>query len=409
MPATAYARSSLSVLSMRNRHSRRQNSILISFALLALTIGGSTAAGQSSAGLSKDQVLKLLQQDPAPRVQYLVGKYGISFPLTPDVEKELTQAGATPDLIETLRKLSPTPQKPAPPPTSDLVIHAQPAEAEVYIDDERKGITSADGTLKLGNVGAGPHKLRVSRQGYHSFEMAVEVYEGKANTVVGTLQPNEPPPPEPKPVAAEPEKTAAAVHAEVAPVEKKPPPDPNDPLSPHETGIYLLDQTGGAHLKQLDAAPYSGPQPTMGRGGAFGGAFSGGFGRVKWKSVIYGSKARLRLTEKHPVFYFYFATPGGNPAGGVYAFQNASTPNEFVLAKLESKKNERDIPGSGASSSTVPGKDLVAFDYEKVGTGIYKVQPKADMAPGEYGFLYGGVLSAMGGSGLFDFGVDGKK
>jgi hypothetical protein len=37
------------------------------------------------------------------------------------------------------------------------------------------------------------------------------------------------------------------------------------------------------------------------------------------------------------------------------------------------------------------------------------VQPKADFLPGEYGFLYGGVLSAMGGSGLFDFGVDGKK
>lgn len=365
------------------------------------------AFAQTNGGLSKDQVLKLLQQDPMARVQFLVNKYGISFSLTPDVEKELTHAGATPDLLDTLRKLSPPPAKPAPPPMADLMIHAQPADAEVYVDDERKGTTSTEGTLKVSNLAPGPHKVRIARQGFHNFEMSVEVYEGKANTIVGTLQPNEPLPPEPKPVAPEPEKAKAAAPAEVAPVEKKPA-DPNDPLAPHEAGIYLVDATGGAHMAKLDPAPYSGPQPKVGRGGGFG-AFGGGFGKMKWTSVIYGSKAHLRLTDKHPTFYFYFAAPGGNPAGGSYAFQNASSPNEFILTKMESKKNERDIPGSGGASSAVPPKDLVEFSYEKVGTGIYKVQPKADFVPGEYGFLYGGVLSAMGGSGLFDFGVDGKK
>jgi hypothetical protein len=238
--------------------------------------------------------------------------------------------------------------------------------------------------------------------------MAVDVFAGKANTIVGTLQAIEAPPPEPKPTVADPEKAKAAAPPEPAPIEKKAPPDPNDPLTPHEAGIYFVDQTGGAHMTKLDAAPYSGPQPKVGRGGGFG-AFGGGFGKMKWTSVIYGGKAHLRLSDKHPTFYFYFVTPGGNPAGGSYAFQNASSPNEFVLAKLESKKNAREIPGSGGASATVPPKDLVEFAYEKVGTGIYKLQPKADFTPGEYGFLYGGVLSAMGGSGLFDFGVDGKK
>ena len=376
--------------------------VLFVFALMH-----AVAVGQSSTRLSKDQVLKLLQQDPMARVQFLVNKYGISFSMTSDVEKELTQAGATPDLLDTLRKLSPAPAKPPTPAVADLMIHAQPGEAEVYIDDERKGTTSADGALKVSNVTPGPHKLRISRQGFHNFEMAVEVYEGKANTIIGTLQPNEPPPPQPKPVVPEPEKAKVAAPAEVAPVEKKPP-DPNNPLAPHEAGIYFVDQTGGAHMTKLDAAPYSGPQPKVGRGGGFG-AFGGGFSKMKWTSVIYGSKAHLRLSDKHPTFYFYFVTPGGNPAGGSYAFQNASTPNEFILTKMESKKNERDIPGSGGASSAVPPKDLVEFAYEKVGAGIYKVQPKADFLPGEYGFLYGGVLSAMGGSGLFDFGVDGKK
>src|SRR5579864_5390704 len=238
-------------------------------ALFALAVMQAVAVGQSSTGLSKDQVLKLLQQDPMARVQFLVNKYGISFSMTPDVEKELTQAGATPDLLATFRKLSPAPAKPAAPTMADLTIHAQPGEAEVYIDDERKGTTSTDGALKVSNVTPGPHKLRISRQGYHNFEMAVEVYEGKANTIVGSLQPNEPPPPEPKPVVAEPEKAKAAAPAEAALVEKKPPPDPNDPLAPHEAGIYFVDQAAGTHMTKLDAAPYSGPQPKVGRGGGF--------------------------------------------------------------------------------------------------------------------------------------------
>ena len=58
--------------------------------------------------------MKLLQQDRMARVQFLVNEYGVSFIVTPEVEKDLTQAGATPDLLEMLRKFSPAPAKPAP-------------------------------------------------------------------------------------------------------------------------------------------------------------------------------------------------------------------------------------------------------------------------------------------------------
>jgi len=37
------------------------------------------------------------------------------------------------------------------------------------------------------------------------------------------------------------------------------------------------------------------------------------------------------------------------------------------------------------------------------------VQLKNDLGPGEYGFLFGGVLQAMGDVSLFDFGIDGGK
>lgn len=401
MPVTATGRVKLSVRQIGLRGWGR--AVLAPLSVFIMM--GAAAVGQASTGLSRDQVLKLLEQDPLPRVQFLVNKYGISFALTPEVEKELTQAGATPDLLETLRKLSPAPAKPAPPAVADLMIHAEPGGAEVYIDDERMGTTSTEGALKVTNVQPGMHKLRVSRQGYHNFESAIDVHEGKANAIVGTLQPVEPPAPEPKAVKPEPEKESAAAGSEVASGKRKPAGDPNDPLAPHEAGIYFVDPAS-AHMTKLDAAPYSGPQPTM-RGGGFG--LASGFGGMKWRSVIYGNKAHIRLTDHHPTFYFYFVTPEGNPSGGSYAFERASSPNEFVLTRMVSRKNERDIPGAGGVSPTVPPQALVEFAYEKIGIGIYKAQPKTDFAPGEYGFLYGGVLSQTGGSGLFDFGVDGKK
>jgi hypothetical protein len=76
---------------------------------------------------------------------------------------------------------------------------------------------------------------------------------------------------------------------------------------------------------------------------------------------------------------------------------------------LESKKNEREIPTKGSVTATVQANDLVPFDYEKLAPGIYKVQLKSDLGAGEYGFLFGGVLQAMGDAALYDFGIDKTK
>src|SRR5258708_6727687 len=171
-------------------------------ALIALFCFGSVfsaASQEPPKGLSKDHVIKLLKQDPAPRVQFLINKYGIAFFLTPDVEQELRDAGATPELLDTVRRLAP--QKPAevkpppPPPAPTLAINAKPGEAEVYVDDERRGQTGTDGTLKLGGLASGSHKLRISLAGFHSFEVNVELSAGQTNTVLAELQPIPPPVP----------------------------------------------------------------------------------------------------------------------------------------------------------------------------------------------------------------------
>ena len=362
-------------------------------------------------GLSEEQVVKLLKEDPAPRVEYLVNKYGIAFFFTSDAEKKLRDAGATPDLLQLIRRLAP--EKPAevkpppPPPHPTLVIHAKPGEAEVYVDDERRGQTGADGTLKFGDLASGSHKVRISMAGYHSYEVSVDLDAGETNTVVAELQPIPPPAPTKE------EARAKDIAKSTPAADQKPRGDPDDPLTPHSPGIYYLQQIGSVrHMIELAEAPPASRSLQGGRSsfGAFG-----SLGGPKWKTMIFGSNAHFRVPTGRPVFYFYASTAEADAPAPVYSLQNDpfrynSAPSGFVLVRLQSQKNTREVPMKGsAASATVDEKDTVPFDYENAAAGIYKLQVKSDLGPGEYGFLYGGMLQLMTQTRLFDFGVDKSK
>jgi len=232
-------------------------------ALIALFCSGSVfsaAAQEPPKGLSKDQVINCSKRIRLPRVQFLINKFGIAFFLTPEAELELRNAGATPDLLDTVRRLAP--QKPAeiklppPPPAPTLVINAKPGEAEVYVDDERLGQTGTDGALKLGGLAPGSHKLRISLAGFHSFEVNVELTPGQTNTVVAQLQPI------PPPVPPREEATAKDNSKPTSPEKPTPHGNPDDPLAPHAPGIYYLEQIAGAnHLVELGEAPPTSRSP----------------------------------------------------------------------------------------------------------------------------------------------------
>ena len=65
--------------------------------------------------LAKSEVIKLLQGDvPPDQVAQIARERGIAFSITPETEKELRAAGATGDLLETLRALASPPPKPQP-------------------------------------------------------------------------------------------------------------------------------------------------------------------------------------------------------------------------------------------------------------------------------------------------------
>jgi tetratricopeptide (TPR) repeat protein len=89
---------------------------LLSAMILGITMAASDTQAQSKTPLSKDDVITLLKRSVKPvEVGEMARKYGIAFRLTPGTEKDLHEAGANDDLLNTLRKLVP-PEKPVLPP-----------------------------------------------------------------------------------------------------------------------------------------------------------------------------------------------------------------------------------------------------------------------------------------------------
>lgn len=191
--------------------------------------------------------------------------------------------------------------------------------------------------------------------------------------------------------------------------------DPHDPASAHEAGIYLLEEREGQRsMTQLE--PSISTQSKS--GGFFKSAMTYGIAKIKSKAVLSNSNARLQINNGRPVFYFYFEVKnsGLSNSGNIYSASSTS-PNEFVLVKMDQKKNARELTVGqanlfGAQSGTLE-KYSRPFDYEKLASGVYKVTPRVDLDEGEYGFFYGGSTPIAGygyfGAGIspkiFDFGV----
>lgn len=184
--------------------------------------------------------------------------------------------------------------------------------------------------------------------------------------------------------------------------------DPNDPLSVHESGIYLL--TGDKKdLKELEPTVCS-----QGKTNAAAQMLVSGFINSKQKTTLSGREARLQVDASNnnpPVFYFYF-DPGKNSLNSStvsWGFQNATSPNEFMLVRLDMKKNSREITTGKAnavgSESGVDSKQVILFDYDKVAPGIYKVTPREKLKPAEYCWMYAGHTSKDQGAKVYDFGV----
>ena len=185
--------------------------------------------------------------------------------------------------------------------------------------------------------------------------------------------------------------------------------DPNDPMSPHNYGIYLYElKDGQPKMTQL--------MPNVSAQNRTGGGFTAavtpfGLGKVKTKANLPGRNASLQITDTMPVFYFYLDLSSGglNTASGI-----PSTPNEFTLVRFNQRSDNREVTISKANSWGAKGglsdEYVVALKAEDLGNGIFKITPQADLKKGEYGFYLlnsGNSNAATGmGSKFFDFGVN---
>lgn len=164
----------------------------------------------------------------------------------------------------------------------------------------------------------------------------------------------------------------------------------DDPLAPHDDGLWLVQQTAqGTKMTRLVAKD-------AGR--------SSGWNK-KTRATLYGASATLQLSGPRPTFYFYNSSET--------AEQEA---NDLVLARMEvrAEKNDRRLAVGkedffGGKKSGLDPKAYVPVTVEKVAAGIFKIVPAQDLKRGEYCFLFGRLASRealkRGDVDLFDFGV----
>ena len=174
--------------------------------------------------------------------------------------------------------------------------------------------------------------------------------------------------------------------------------DPNDPATPHDAGIYLMNEVNGERtLTMLKYALVS----------------------VKYKGlwsqhaiiILSEGSSKLIVTTKRPVFYFYFgaASEAQKEVSGMFT---SATPESFSVVPLQKDGNTRQFELNFLTNSQ--GKILVDFEFEKVGPATFKATPKSDLPDGEYciaNFFQNShnVLVLKNGSYIYDFAVKTAK
>jgi hypothetical protein len=196
--------------------------------------------------------------------------------------------------------------------------------------------------------------------------------------------------------------------------------DPNDPMTPHDSGIYVYttDHQGHPQMTALERAGYEGAKT----GDVFASAMTHGLVKAKTRAVIPGPRAGIRVTDSPAVFYFYFDNKDAGLGKTYFGVGNLSDPNQFALINLEVHKSNRETIvgqyGALGASSGSDEKSMIPFKTERVRSGLYKVTV-ADLKAGEYCFLasghaiVGGPMAAYGAGAagpvdIFDFGVDNR-
>ncbi len=158
---------------------------IFAFSMMMLT---TALASPKDKPLNEEEIIELLQAHVASaHATEIVDERGINFNFTAEIEQKVRDAGGGDDVVAALKRASQRYAESQAPRTGELVVKTTPGEAQVYLNDEPKGITSPEGEIRLPDMQPANYNLRVSLLGYQSFERSITIEAGEPQTVYVTL------------------------------------------------------------------------------------------------------------------------------------------------------------------------------------------------------------------------------
>ncbi len=184
--------------------------------------------------------------------------------------------------------------------------------------------------------------------------------------------------------------------------------DPNDPMAPHDPGVYMMLSTGDGSRKMILIERAGSSRNKTAN--IWVSSLTYGLSKAKVKAELPGPRATTRTSETKPVFYMYFP-----PTGNLGAADTITSPSQFSLLLLDERKDHRETTvakaGFASFSAGTDEKRTFKCNAEKIRPYAYRVIPDASLKVGEYAFL---AATGMGGAAaassvvVFDFGIDRK-
>lgn len=190
--------------------------------------------------------------------------------------------------------------------------------------------------------------------------------------------------------------------------------DSTDPKLPHASGVYVLaDWLTPAKMVRLDSTTANQARTSN----FFGSALSAGLAPIKIKTAVPNTTSKIKVRSTRPTFYFYMDQANANAGIGALYFSSlgasVTSPSEFSIVRFSVKKGAREVTTGKAAAFSgqkfgLVDKDKILFTTSDVSPGVFKVTVNADMAKGEYGFVYstGGGIGNGAVSRVFDFTVE---
>ncbi len=175
-----------------------------------------------------------------------------------------------------------------------------------------------------------------------------------------------------------------------------------------QAGIYY--QVNDGEKKKILPTVFSGTKTNT-----LGSALSYGIASAKVKALLNNAHSPNIIKVGDDIAFIFYFVPQDDQSFKMGAsnwwFRSATSPNEFVLVKLDVKKGQRELSTgkvnvyAGATSS-VDAKAIIAVNIEAVNDHTFKVTPVEPLAKGEYCFFYQGMIpSGNTNQSVFDFSI----